>query len=65
MTPLNTRRCYMNPFKQHKWGSWYNKEVGLYHSICCSRCGLWYGDFVHKFPHLKNQYYEQQGDKND
>jgi hypothetical protein len=31
-------------FRGHRWGSWFNKKTGQYHSICCERCGMWYGD---------------------
>lgn len=50
-----TRRCPLNPFRKHKWGNWFNKKTGQYHSICCERCGLWWGDFAKKFPHLQDE----------
>lgn len=53
--PFNTRRCSFNPFRRHAWGTWFNRRTGQYHSVCCSRCGLWWGDFVRKFPHLRDE----------
>ena len=61
MKPLNTKRCSLNPFRQHIWGSWYNKDTGQYHSLSCERCGLWFGDFTRKYPSLQKQYDEQLG----
>jgi hypothetical protein len=29
----------------HRWGSWFNRKTQQYHSVCCERCGMWFGDY--------------------
>lgn len=52
--PRVTKRCGYLQSRRHKWGS-YRDGQGVYTSVCCERCGLWWGDFVRRFPHLKDE----------
>ena len=62
--PLNTRRCSLTlGFREHRWGAWKNPQTGQYQSICCERCGLWWGDFTRKFPSVAFQWARGEASK--
>lgn len=53
---MNTKMCSKTfLLTPHKWGIWKDKQTGIYHSVCCERCGLWWGDFVRKHPNAESE----------